>query len=836
MKIRHFFMALLAGAAVFTACQQKEEDLGPAKVTVRPVELAFGEAEGSKTVELTATRDWTIQSNPDWVALNVTSGQGSTKAQTITVSVTENKSNNREGEVIFTIGLSKATLKVTQAGPGGEIQMGDGTLDSPFSVAGAIKFIEGLGADVQSDKSVYVKGRVSTVETTFEGSGTYGNATFNMVDAEGSTDVFKAFQTYYLNNRKWRSGDKEVKTGDEVIVYGPVVNYKGNTPETVGKGASYIYSLNGETDGGNPTPDYENAPAKTVAEFIAAADNSTYYKLTGTVGGSINTQYGNFDLTDETGTIYVYGTDNIADYADKLTAGAKVTLAATYEYYEKSEKHEAVNAYILSLEEAQPVEETEHGPTTIAAFLAAVESTTDWYELTGVISNLKDGDIYGNFDLTDESGTVYVYGVLSTKGGDKKLFQDLVSTYGIKNGGTITIKANRGSYNDKIEALNAYFVSYKDDGSSQGGDEETEHGATTVATFLSAEESTTDWYELTGVISNLKDGDIYGNFDLTDETGTVYVYGVLSTKGGEKKKFQDLVSTYGIKNGGTITIKANRGSYNDKIEALNAYFVSYKDDGSSQGGGESGDVKKATVAEFIAAEESDSQKYELTGTIGGSINTTYGNFDLTDETGTVYVYGLTATELGYGASNDKSYASLELAEGDKIKIIGYRGSYNDKIEVMYAYFVEKISDGGQGGGGEQPTGDFASNVTWTSGSDQSYSDKATVNGTADVAVLKLGTSKKTGTSTLTLPDNSTSLTFYAVSWKDKASELIFYVNDEKVGSVSPAANEGLANSSPYTLTVTESDKYTITFPATSTVKVETSGSNTRAALFGIQAK
>ena len=836
MKIRHFFMALLAGAAVFTACQQKEEDLGPAKVTVSPVELAFGEAEGSKTVELTATRDWTIQSNPDWVALNVTSGQGSTKAQTITVSVTENKSNNREGEVIFTIGLSKATLKVTQAGPGGEIQLGDGTLESPFSVAGAIKFIEGLGADVQSDKSVYVKGRVSTVETTFEGSGTYGNATFNMVDAEGSTDVFKAFQTYYLNNRKWRSGDKEVKTGDEVIVYGPVVNYKGNTPETVGKGASYIYSLNGETDGGSTTPDYENAPAKTVAEFIAAADNSTYYKLTGTVGGSINTQYGNFDLTDETGTIYVYGTDNIADYADKLTAGAKVTLAATYEYYEKSEKHEAVNAYILSLEEAQPVEETEHGPTTIAAFLAAEESTTDWYELTGVISNLKDGDIYGNFDLTDESGTVYVYGVLSTKGGDKKLFQDLVSTYGIKNGGTITIKANRGSYNDKIEALNAYFVSYKDDGSSQGGDEETEHGATTVATFLSAEESTTDWYELTGVISNLKDGDIYGNFDLTDETGTVYVYGVLSTKGGEKKKFQDLVSTYGIKNGGTITIKANRGSYNDKIEALNAYFVSYKDDGSSQGGGESGDVKKATVAEFIAAEESDSQKYELTGTIGGSINTTYGNFDLTDETGTVYVYGLTATELGYGASNDKSYASLGLAEGDKIKIIGYRGSYNDKIEVMYAYFVEKISDGGQGGGGEQPTGDFASNVTWTSGSDQSYSDKATVNGTADVAVLKLGTSKKTGTSTLTLPDNSTSLTFYAVSWKDKASELIFYVNDEKVGSVSPAANEGLANSSPYTLTVTESDKYTITFPATSTVKVETSGSNTRAALFGIQAK
>ena len=32
------------------------------------------------------------------------------------------------------------------------------------------------------------------------------------------------------------------------------MNYKGNTPETVGKGASYIYSLNGVTDGGTVVP------------------------------------------------------------------------------------------------------------------------------------------------------------------------------------------------------------------------------------------------------------------------------------------------------------------------------------------------------------------------------------------------------------------------------------------------------------------------------------------------------------------------------------------------------------------------------------------------------
>jgi hypothetical protein len=34
--------------------------------------------------------------------------------------------------------------------------------------------------------------------------------------------------------------------GDEVVICGKLVNYKGNTPETVAN-KSYIYSLNGNT-------------------------------------------------------------------------------------------------------------------------------------------------------------------------------------------------------------------------------------------------------------------------------------------------------------------------------------------------------------------------------------------------------------------------------------------------------------------------------------------------------------------------------------------------------------------------------------------------------------
>ena len=200
--------------------------------------------------------------------------------------------------------------------------------------------------------------------------------------------------------------------------------------------------------------------------------------------------------------------------------------------------------------------------------------------------------------------------------------------------------------------------------------------------------------------------------------------------------------------------------------------------------------------------------------------------------------------------NGVKYTSgTDIKVGDEVIVYGelmnYRSETPETVSGQsWLYSLNGSTSGGddsgQGGddgqGDDEPTGAFASNATWTFGSDGAYNEKATVNGEADVAVLKLGTSKAVGSSTLTLPAGSTSLTFYAVSWKGKASKLVFSVDGKEVGSISPAANDGLSNNSPYTLTVTDSDKYTITFDAASTVKVETSGSNTRAALFGLQAK
>ena len=97
---------------------------------------------------------------------------------------------------------------------------------------------------------------------------------------------------------------------------------------------------------------------------------------------------------------------------------------------------------------------------------------------------------------------------------------------------------------------------------------------------------------------------------------------------------------------------------------------------------------KATVEDFLAAAEDDTW-YELTGTISNLTNTTFGNFDLTDATGKVYVYGLTKTKV---ASNDKSFASIGLKEGDVVTMIGKRSSHNGTPQVGGpAYYVSHVA-------------------------------------------------------------------------------------------------------------------------------------------------
>lgn len=124
---------------------------------------------------------------------------------------------------------------------------GEGTLQSPYNVAAALKLVSALPADVPTENALYVKGKISKINSVE--TATFGNANYYISDDGTENGQILIFQSYYLGNVKFTSAD-QIKVGDEVIIYGKFVNFKGNTPETVGKGTSYIYSLNGKTQGG----------------------------------------------------------------------------------------------------------------------------------------------------------------------------------------------------------------------------------------------------------------------------------------------------------------------------------------------------------------------------------------------------------------------------------------------------------------------------------------------------------------------------------------------------------------------------------------------------------
>lgn len=192
--------------------------------------------------------------------------------------------------------------------------VGDGTLENPFNSVAANNYVASLPAGAESDKDIYIKGKVVSVKEQF--STQFGNATFYISDDGTSKGQFYVFRTLYLGNKKYTDGEN-IKVGDEVIICGKVTNYMGNTPETV-TNKSYIYSLNGKTaDGGSDTPTtgeakgngtldnpYNSIAANSVASALKDGEQSDVVYIKGkvaTIREQYGTQYGNatFTISDD---------------------------------------------------------------------------------------------------------------------------------------------------------------------------------------------------------------------------------------------------------------------------------------------------------------------------------------------------------------------------------------------------------------------------------------------------------------------------------------------------------------------------------------------------------
>lgn len=372
----------------------------------------------------------------------------------------------------------------------------------------------------------------------------------------------------------------------------------------------------------------------------------------------------------------------------------------------------------------------------------------------------------------------------------------------------------------------------------------------TVAEFLAAPVSTDVWYQLTGKIVSIANP-TYGNITIEDETGEVYIYGLTATKVGSNDQS---FSSLGLEVNDVVTLVTLRGEHDGEPQGggqTPAYYVTHEDGEAPQ----HPVPTKATVAEVLAAEVNPDVWYEVTGTIDSLYNTTYGNFYLTDGTDRILVYGLTKEWIA-GGSNDKSFSQLGLKDGDILTLAGTRGEHNGKPQIDgTAYYISH--EPGEAPAPENPViegtagdGNYTSSIDLTQpsaeGGQNSSSSVFIIDG-KEYPAMKIGASKSFGAYSFNLgKTGSCVLTMYAIAWNKGETNVLVKIsgggtiNGAEQVELACAANAGLANNSPFTITFGDKDFYTMNIEGATentVITVTTEGmQDNRAGFTGVNVK
>ncbi len=718
MKLRNFIYGLMAVAG-FAACQPEDTNLGVPDIEVSAEEMSFDAAGGEQTLTVTATRDWMVDSDYDWVVVSPESGKASTTAQTVTVTVLENTGMDRTADLKFTIGMKSRYLTVSQAGPGGSA---DALVvySNDFDKTKAEKGSNGWATYLDSFEG-WLNATGSGVETV-----TYG---FDRMTA------------------RTNSGNGSAGSYSDYVALGA-------------SGMNYLWF-------GSGTPYF-------AVKNISLPEGKTNFTL------SFGTERYLYEATDNT--------FNWNEFKAYISADGKKWVKLVCDF------------------------------------------------AGGVLPNGRWDLAMSTFTVPAGTSSLYVYFVSSL--GSAYALDDLKLVQSAEAGKTVDFASGE-----------EFEVGDNTTGGNTGGGETAPEskGKKSVAEFINAAD-TQNYYELTGKVSGFNP--TYCSFDLTDDSGKIYVYSVLDASKSEW--------TSKISNGGTITIYGKYLYYEQKSqhEVVDAYIVSFNGDGGSSDGGEQEgkpeSLVKATVAEFLAAEESTEVWYELTGEITSIVTgNAYGNLYINDGTGEVYIYGLTNGWVGY---NDKSFNSIGLKVGDTVTLGTLRGSYNGNpqgggSQVPAYYISHEAGEGGSEEGGNDNPGEAGEyepqGVTWTLGEkayDETSGNNAqngTVNGVSVNNMLKLGTGSAVGNATLHVAAGTSKIGFYCVAWKGKNAQVKFSVDGTEVTTIEPSSNAGATGNPPYaSITVSSSDYYEVTLPSkdVTDIKVETlDPSNGRVIFIGFKA-
>lgn len=368
------------------------------------------------------------------------------------------------------------------------------------------------------------------------------------------------------------------------------------------------------------------SPAK-VTEVNAGPDGKSF-RVTGVCTSIVNTEYGNWYLTDETGTLYIYGTLDAKGVTKNfkslgLEVGDEITVEGPKGSYNGTPQ--MVNVMVIEINKS----------------LVKVDSVKNAVlpleggEFTAYLTCKGQGV---SVDIPEDAKSWLSISSIQSKGTNVVVKFKAAANSGGDRGTTLTFKTTDGAKNYTTETT----LSQK--------------GAivkATVAEFIAAAVGDTQ-YRLTGVITSIAQA-TYGNLYLRDFSGEVYVYGI--------KDFQ----SKGLKVGDIITIVGKRAAYNGTPQVGGAVLESVIP------------VTAATIAVVLTKPDSSTDYYMLTGEITSIANAVYGNLYLKDGGSEIYVYGCYP---GYGATGDfrkDLLAAKGIKVGDKLTVIGTKTTHTNGV-------------------------------------------------------------------------------------------------------------------------------------------------------------
>ena len=957
MRLRNIVSGVMAFVALaLVSCEEVEHYGIPQVAVTSDAELVFDIEGGKGSFSFTSTRDWKVQSDADWVVVDPEKGSAAPDGQTIEVSVLKNEGRDRVAELQLTIGMLSRTITVNQKGPQGSpedliVYFNDFDKEVAQKTYGSGSSYPYLD---QFDGWVNHTGTgVKDVKYNFSGMSTRSNSTSdsNYSDYEGSGDnnmffgsnAYLAINNITLGNTKdftLTFGTEKYDGNNKEAMFDPAefhvflsndgakwveidYTFAGTTagrwnfatanftlPEQTtalwmcvkadvasvyrmddlklvlseeagaavdfSKAEDMDFTAGGNISGGGNTGDVPvSAGKKTVQEFISAADTQNYYELTGKVSG-FNATYCSFDLTDDSGKIYVYSVlaASKSEWSSKIKNGGTATIYGKYMFYEQKSQHEVVDAYIVSFTESgstgggnvpdgtaiysnnfdKVVAEKTYG--TSASSWPYLDQFSGWQNQAGTgasdVSYSFNGMSARANSTSDSSYSDY------SGSGNNNMFFGKSAYFSIRNialGGKTNLSLSFGSEkysqtDGSVFKNSEYHIWLSNDNGAKwveftdytfaGG---TTEGRWNVATANFTVPAGTDNLSICFAV------DVASAYRMDD------VKLVEAASAGASVDFSKAVAKdFGSATPSTpVTPPVSGGGKNftkvTSIESGKAYLIvagtkaavpvgSDKNYGylnvidvTDNGGVINADAANAFVFTAVnggyTIRQSDGRYLYMTGTYNSC------NLDNNPSSGHIWdvearsdgTMLITNVEMDKTLQYDSNYSSY--------------GVYPDTRGAFPALYVEGEGSGDSGsgdggnddGGNTGATGEYEPQLQWTLGSgaydntsSSTSKQSAKINGVSVSNLLKLGKGSDVGNATIHVPAGTRKLGFYCIAWKGKTSTSAkFSVGGSEIKTIKPAENAGATGNPEYTITLSSSDWYEIDLPSTSAqdVKVET---------------